>query len=414
MWDAILHYGRPQAAVMILHRAQLRQAAFGTGCVFALVFAFGFAELSLHAASDTGTTTPSSSATAGIAPPATGTATPPKSFWTGDYLSQQWLGVRDKWQAAGITFRPDWTGEVFGNVSGGVGRGVVSDGVFELPLTLDFDPLTSGAVKDLTFKVNAFYIYGTNLSSAFVHDFSVSSNIAAYNSIRLDELWIQKGLWNNMVTIKVGNQAIDNEFFISNSAALFIGSTFGTPTLLANNIPFAPQYPLASPGVRIEVQPDPHSYVMAGVYGLDDGLAQDTNDKNGTRFALNADSGMLVMAETGYLLNQGKGESGACRARTGSAASSIREIFPFSPRRPRRAKRGVPSARAARTTASTAWSTSRFTRMARATSPSSRGPVARRRTRTSSTTMWTAGSTSPVSFPGVTRILRASRSGDRM
>jgi porin len=246
----------------------------------------------------------------GIAPPATGTTIAPKSFWTGDYMSQPWLPVRDQWQAAGITFRPDWTGEVFGNVSGGAGKGVVNDGVFELPLSLDFDPLTGGAVKDLTFKVNAFYVYGTNLSTRYVHDFSVSSNIAAYNSLRLDELWVQKGLWNNTVTVKVGEQSIDNEFFVSSSAAMFIGSTFGTFTLVANNLPFAPVYPTASPGVRINYQPDPHFYVMAGVFGIDKDLAPNTNDKDGLRFALSSNSNLLIAAETGYLLNQGKNDSG--------------------------------------------------------------------------------------------------------
>jgi porin len=245
-----------------------------------------------------------------IAPPATSATAAPKTFWTEDYLTQQWLGFRDDWQKDGITFKPDWTGEVFGNPSGGARRGVVSDGVFELPLTLDFDPLTGGAVKDLTFKVNAFYLYGTNLSTAYVHDFSVSSNITGYNSIRLDELWLQKGLWDNKVTVKVGNQGVDNEFFVSGSAALFVGSTFGSFTLLANNIPDAPIYPLASPGVRIEVQPDPRFYVMAGVYGLDDGSFPNTNNKNGIRFSLNAASGMLIMSEAGYLLNQGKDDKG--------------------------------------------------------------------------------------------------------
>lgn len=269
--------------------------------VFALALTCG----ALHAAAGD-----SSAGSPEITPPASSSASPPKSFWTEDDLTQQWLGFRDQWQTDGVTFKPDWTGEVFGNVSGGARRGVVSDGVFELPLTLDLNPLTGGAVKDLTFKVNAFYIYGTNLSSAFVHDFSVSSNIAAYNSIRLDELWVQKGLWNNAVTVKVGNQGVDNEFFLSSGAALFIGSTFGSFTLLDNNLPDAPVYPLASPGVRVQVQPDPHYYVMAGVYGLDDGSFPNTNNQNGTRFSLNAASGMFIIAETGYLLNQGKDEKG--------------------------------------------------------------------------------------------------------
>jgi porin len=259
---------------------------------------------------DSGTTTPSSTVSAEITPPATGTVTAPKTFWTQDYLTQPWLGFRDDWQSKGISFKPDWTGEVFGNVSGGARRGVVSDGVFELPLNLDLGTLSGGAVKDLTFKVNAFYLYGTNLSSAFVHDFSVSSNLAGYNTLRLDELWVQKGLWNNTVTVKVGEQAIDYEYFVSNSASLFVGSTFGSFTLLANNLPWAPIYPTASPGVRIQVQPDPHWYVMAGVYGVDHSLGQNTNDKDGLRFALGSDADALIATETGYLLNQGKNDSG--------------------------------------------------------------------------------------------------------
>jgi porin len=254
--------------------------------------------------------TPPPPVTQGITPPTTGNTSPPKTFWTQDYLTQEWLGFRDQGLKDGISFKPDWTGEVLGNPSGGAKQGVISDGVFELPLELDLDKLTGGALKDTLFHVNAFYIYGPSLSSSFVHDFSTASNLSGYNTLRLDELWIQKGLWNNAVTVKTGNMAIDNEFFVSTSGALFIGGSFGTFTFLANNIPDAPVYPLASPGVRIHVQPDSHYYVMAGVYGLDDGSFQNTNNQNGTRFSLNASSGMLIMSEVGFLLNQGPNDKG--------------------------------------------------------------------------------------------------------
>ncbi len=252
---------------------------------------------------------PSSPAVSGIAAPPVSAPAPP-GFWSQNYLSGNWGGFRDQLEKDGISFKPDWTGEVLGNPSGGAKRGLISDGVFELPLVLNLDQLTDGALKDTTFRVNAFYNYGPNLSSGFVGDFSGTSNISAYNTLRLDELWIQKGFWDNKVTVKIGNQAIDYEYFISNSGALFIGSTFGTFTFLANNIPDAPVYPLASPGVRVKVQPDPHYYAMAGVYGLDDGSLPSVNNTSGTRFSLNAASGMLVLSEVGYLLNQGPNETG--------------------------------------------------------------------------------------------------------
>ncbi|MEI9999300.1 MAG: carbohydrate porin [Verrucomicrobiota bacterium] len=269
----------------------------------------GAADRTISAAA---TTTPSSAPAATppeIAPPSDGT-TPPKSFWTADYLTQPWLGFRDTWQKDGISFKPDWTAEIQGNPVGGARHGAITEGLVDLPLELNLDTLTGGALKDTLFHAEAFYIYGPELSSHFVGDFSVTSGIAAYNSLRLDELWIQKGLWNNQVSVRVGNLAIDTEFFQSNSAALYFGSTFGAFTLLANNFPDAPQYPLASPGVRIRVQPDPHYYVMAGVYGLDNGINPATNDQNGTRFALNGASGVFIATEAGYLLNQGPNDKG--------------------------------------------------------------------------------------------------------
>jgi porin len=252
--------------------------------------------------------TDSSSTSSEIAPPTETEA--PSGLWSQTYLTGNWGGERDELKKDGVQFIPDWTGEVFGNPSGGARRGVISDGVFDLPLNLDLDPLTNGALKDTTFHVNAFYIYGTNLSQSYVGDFSITSNFAAYNTLRLDELWLQKGFWSNKVTVKVGNMGVDNEFFQSASGALFINGTFGTFTLLANNIPDTPDYPVASPGVRIQIAPDPHYYVMAGVYGIDDRSFQSVNNKNGILFSLNSQSGMFIISEAGYLLNQGPKDKG--------------------------------------------------------------------------------------------------------
>ena len=244
------------------------------------------------------------------APSATGT------FFTQDYLTGNWGGIRDDAKKDGISFAPVLTAEVFGNPSGGARQGVTTDGLVNLPLDLDLDPLSGGAIKDTIFHVNAFYLYGAGLSEHYVGDFSTTSNIAGYNTLRLDELWVQKAFWNKKITVKIGNMAVDNEFFQSNSGALFVNGTFGAFTFVANNVPDAPVYPLASPGVRVQYLPEPRFYVMAGVYGLDNNSVPSVNNQNGTRFSLNGNSGMLVMSEAGFLLNQqpdDKGLQGAYR-----------------------------------------------------------------------------------------------------
>jgi porin len=241
-------------------------------------------------------------------PPAPAQA--PTNFWTQNYMTGNWGGFRDQLKNEGISLTPVLFSEVFGNPSGGARQGVITDGLLNTALDIDFDPLTKGAVKDLTFHTEAEYIYGSSLSQQDVGDFSTTSNIAAYNTLRLDELWVQKLFWDKKLSLKVGNMAVDDEYFQSNSASLFISGTFGVFTILANNVPTAPVYPLAAPGVRVQFLPTAQTYVMAGVYGQDDNSNQATNNQNGIRFALDGASGMLIMSEAGFLLNQGPHDKG--------------------------------------------------------------------------------------------------------
>jgi porin len=291
---------------------------FKAGPIFALCFCLGAVTTShpLRAASQEtqnaaqpspGNPPPTATTSAPSQLPTSQLATTPSSapgsvngtpgFWTQNYLSGDWDGFRDDLKKEGISFTPIW-------------QGIIDDGLLDAILDVDLDPLSGGAIKDTTFHVEGFYNYGPSLSQKYVGDFSNTSNIAAYNTVRLGELWLQKNFWDKTFSIKVGNQAIDLEYFQSSSSALFINSTFGAFDLVANNVFDAPVYPLASPGVRFQYLPDPRVYVMAGVYGLDDNSFPTINNKYGTRFSLNPHSGMLVMSEIGYLLNQQPNDKG--------------------------------------------------------------------------------------------------------
>jgi porin len=84
-------------------------------------------------------------------------------FWTQNFLTGDWNGFRDELKTHGISFAPVLTAEVFGNPSGGARRGVITDGLVDLPLDIDLDPATGGVIKDTLFHVSAFYIYGAPL-----------------------------------------------------------------------------------------------------------------------------------------------------------------------------------------------------------------------------------------------------------
>ena len=67
---------------------------------------------------------------------------------------------------------------------------------------------------------------------------------------------------------------------------------------------------MASPGIQIQFLPTSAWYVQAGVFGMDANSEPNTNNKYGERFALTARSGMLIMSEAGYLLNQSPNDRG--------------------------------------------------------------------------------------------------------
>ena len=288
-------------------------------CIFAgIAFAFNPvlagtpAGSSPAPASPASSSTPTTATTTSPAIPAGLTDTGEQGFLDQDLMTGDWGGFRKTLENDGVKFTPVLYGEVFGNPTGGVKQGVIFDGLLDLNLDLDLDKMSDGTLSDTIIHCDADYIYGSSLSANYVGDFSNTSNIAGYNSLRLQNLWIQKQLWEKRIGIKAGNISVDgpNEFFQSSSASLFINGTFGAFTFIGSNVPNAPIYPVASPGVQIQFLPTSAWYAQAGVYGMDANSDPAVNNKNGERFALTSRSGMLIMSEAGYLLNQSPNDRG--------------------------------------------------------------------------------------------------------
>ena len=229
------------------------------------------------------------------------------------FLSQTLLGdfdgYREEIKERGIAISPNYVAEVMGNPTGGLRQGVVFDSLFNVPLDLDLDRLTHGLTPDLVFHTNALWIAGQGLSTRHVGDFSNVSNIAGYNTVRLEELWLQQNFWRKRASLRLGILAADAEFFTSSNSSLFINGTFGAFNLVGSNLPNPPVYPVAAPGVRLAVQPVSFLSFQAGIYGGDSGGSQDQNN-HGTNFNLRSRDGALIFAEAAYLSNQSPGDRG--------------------------------------------------------------------------------------------------------
>jgi len=190
-----------------------------------------------------------------------------------------------------------YTGEVFGNLGGGFRRGAIYEGLLDARLTLDLEKLAG--FRETTLFASALYPHGESLTQNYVHDFNVASNIDAYDTLRLNEVWIEKdfGGKNDGVSVRAGKLAFDTEFFVSEAGGVFINSCFGEPATIGQVSTF-PTYPLTAPGVRVEIDRD--TWILrAGAFSGNAG-EELRNNKHGLRFGLSAQDGALFLGEINW------------------------------------------------------------------------------------------------------------------
>jgi porin len=184
--------------------------------------------------------------------------------------------------------------EVLSNVSGGFRRGTIYEGLVEPGLQVDLGKAFGW--NGATFQVNGFYGFGPSLTGRFTHDLNVLSNIDAYDSARLNELWLQQELFDGHLSIRLGLLTADTEFMIVESGTLFLNSCFGAPPLFGTNVPASPTFPLSAPGLRIAWDSKEAWLVRAAVYSDDSG-DQAGDNKHGLRFTFSSRGGALALGE---------------------------------------------------------------------------------------------------------------------
>jgi len=235
-------------------------------------------------------------------------------IWTRDKLTGDWGGARTALSDRGIDIPPVWIGEALGTVAGGFRQGTSLEHRFQLDIDGDFDKLwgLKGATAHTTFYAigHAFGLPAAN----FVGSIADPSNIEALPGTRLFTAWYQQNFLDDKVSLRIGQIAADDEFLISPTASVLINSTFGYAALLAaDQFQGGPVYPLATPGIRLQLKPTEEITVLSAVFsGAPAGencttLPQICND-HGLLFPLNG--GVLWMGEAQYGINQAKDAKG--------------------------------------------------------------------------------------------------------
>ncbi len=229
-----------------------------------------------------------------------------RRFFTQDYLLGDWGGGRPWLSKHGVDFEFFYVGAVPSNVSGGLRRGSVYEGLLLMTLDLYSDKLVG--YEGGRFHAGSLWIHGNEFSKDYIGDLNKVSLIDFPEGWRLWELWYEQQFWDKKVSLKLGQLAIDQDFLVAEYSKIFINQTFWYPTLAFNiyDIPGFPARhhalaatPYGAPGVRLKLEPVEAVYLQAGVY---DGNPDRSGA--GTDVKLNEDEGALAYFEAGYRLNQ--------------------------------------------------------------------------------------------------------------
>ncbi len=233
----------------------------------------------------------------------------PASIWDQDTLTGDWGGARTALKDKGIDITLISINEIMSVLSGGLNRQASYEGRFEFSVDADLDKLLGwkGATTHFT-------IYQLNNAGRVAADNAGSigdvSNIDALATTRLFTAWFQQSLFDDKVSVRMGQIAADDEFLNSPTSANLLNGTFGWASLVAANmLSGGPAFPLATPGVRVAIKPTEQITWQNAVFSGNPAGAN-CNDlpqvcnRYGTTFSFAG--GALWMSELQYAVNQEK------------------------------------------------------------------------------------------------------------
>lgn len=178
----------------------------------------------------------------------------PFNLLTQPRLAGDCYGCRPAAETHGVVLSAQSVSDLLGNTTGGTATGTTYSGLLNLGLAVDLKKAVGW--EGASFKNTWLWLYGSNLSSQYIGNALTASSIAGNSGFRCYELWFQQNLFHDVFSMRGGLLGLDTEFMTSDTASLFVNGTFGTPGLFSLNIPNSgPIYPMATPGLRLALQP---------------------------------------------------------------------------------------------------------------------------------------------------------------
>jgi len=218
---------------------------------------------------------------------------------TGNILAQNDVHINK----SPVSFEASYIGDIVRNFSGGIKKGSSYLGLANFKIS--FDTKAANLWKGGELFINGANAHGGDPSADLIGDFHTVSNIEADEITYIHELWYKQTL--NRIEIIAGLQDLNAEFVSSEYASLFINSTFGTPSTIADNVP-SPIFPFTTFGVSFKWNISEKSSWKIAVF---DGLPTElSRNPHNLIWSFNKDEGVFSVSEykyTGLLQNSLKG-----------------------------------------------------------------------------------------------------------
>jgi porin len=235
-----------------------------------------------------------------------GTASEPVAAQEGlfdrETLTGDWAGLRKQWRDAGVEFGINDISETLSNLTGGIRQLTIYQGLVTASLKLDLEKIVNW--PGASFYADGYEISGRGLSRNAIGNLLAVSSIEALPSTRLHDLWLQQEFLDGQASFRLGQIALDDEFYISQYSEIFVNSTFGCPDILSTDLPSGgPCYPFAVPGARLRAAPTTALTLSAAAFNGNPAPPgpgdPQVRNSSGTNFLI-GEGGSLVIAEMAY------------------------------------------------------------------------------------------------------------------
>ncbi len=187
-----------------------------------------------------------------------------------------------------------YKGELFTNLSGNIKKGTTTLDNIDLILNSDL-----GKSIGLN-NTNIFVQFLGNSGGApndFVGTIQGISNIEAYSTWKLYQLFIEKRLFDDKFSVLTGLYDLNSEFDVDDNSGLFINPSFGIgPDFSQSGINGPSIFPTTSLAVRLKYENE-NIFAKIAVF---DGVSGDPDKPEGTQIKLAKDDGLLIVGEVGY------------------------------------------------------------------------------------------------------------------